>query len=72
MEKKFIQFLRDNRILTRFKKNSRSSEIKKHCKNIESHSYLSSSFKFDRTPEGHTFWWELHTKWLEFINKKGE
>ena len=84
MKKKFIRFLKDNKVYTRFvaalRKNylhSSAPELAKLDSYINSpnmqvnvNRLVISAFKFDQTPEAsHITWLELHKKWMTYCTK---
>ena len=79
MEEKFIQFLKDNKVLTQFEENIRNPvcsfgvrlnrKIKTFCDCVKPNCYFNKGFTFFMTPEGHDFWWKVHEKWLKLIKE---
>ena len=69
MKEKFIQFLRDNKVLTKYRKNLKDcgKDFNEYFNRYPPWFYLSRAFLWDESPEGEVFWIDLNVKWKKLL-----
>lgn len=73
---RFIKFLKDEMVYQRFRYNRLSAEKFKvrECmlfKNLFHDEFVSGSFVWDKTSEGHEFWSDIDDKWVLTLKVEG-
>ena len=65
MEKKFIEFLKDNGVYEKYMLNL----LKDFMEWSDAKIVISSYFVWEDTPEGFAFWSELNRKWYKLLSE---
>ena len=72
-KKLFIKFLKKEKVLGQYIKNTElakifdSEEMTRLIRQNQPTQFINLSFTWSDTNEGHTFWSQLHSKWIDFI-----
>ena len=68
IKKQFIDFLKREGVIERYKRNWLFCDSYNHAKPIKNKNhYISFAFLWQESPEGREFWSEISKKWLELI-----
>ncbi len=69
----FIQFLLRNGSLAAFianVRNDRGESLTRYLRNTEPAFFISSAFRFDKTPEGFQYWDYLSDEWNSILSNR--
>ena len=64
------EFLKSKKVLTRFKRLEKDEGF--GCYEVENARQLITTFNWTNTSEGYSYWYKIHTEWLEYIGIFGK